>query len=146
MRPATSTESQQSSQGQSPDTYEGIRIRSANSFDVSPGANSFVQVSVDDGVVGLLVKRYAKQPSDSEWVLDCMRLRMSIASIESPDPKVHSTNIQAALKELIDHAREDISKVSEPRFQALLETTAEVLTGLETAFKHYAEGREIAWR
>ena len=70
---------------------------------------------------------------------------MSIASIESADPKVHSANIQTALKELIDHAREDVSKVSEPRFQALLETTAEVLTGLQTAFKHYDEGREIAW-
>lgn len=39
----------------------------------------------------------------------------------------------------------NVPKVREPRFQALLETTAEVLTGLETALKHYDEKREKAW-
>jgi hypothetical protein len=70
---------------------------------------------------------------------------MSIASIESADPSAHSANIQNALKELIEHARQDVSRVNEPRFQALLETTAEVLTGLQTAFKHYDQKRENAW-
>jgi hypothetical protein len=64
---------------------------------------------------------------------------------ESSDPKVHSENIQGQLDELIQHARADIGRVSEPRFQALLETTAEVLTGLKTAYQHYSEGHEPAW-
>lgn len=46
----------------------------------------------------------------------------------------------------MEHARQDIGKVKEPRFQALLETTAEVLLGLETAFRHYGEEKEKAWR
>jgi hypothetical protein len=50
------------------------------------------------------------------------------------------------LRELIDHTRRDVEQVKEPRFQALLETTAEVLGGLETAFKHYSERKEPAWK
>ena len=71
---------------------------------------------------------------------------MSIATIHSADPKAHSTNIQNALQELIAHVRQDLEKVPDPRFQALLETTAEVLTGLQTAFSHYNKGEEKAWR
>jgi len=71
---------------------------------------------------------------------------MALATIDSTDPKVHSTHLQKALQEMIDHTRRDITKVQEPRFQALLETTAEVLIGLQTAFKDYNEGREEAWR
>lgn len=50
------------------------------------------------------------------------------------------------LAELIKHARADIKKVNEPRFQALLETAAEVLIGLKTAFEHYGKKEEPAWR
>ena len=64
---------------------------------------------------------------------------------DSSDPQVHQENITRRLDELIQHAREDIDRVSEPRFQALLETTAEVLTGLRTAYQHYGEKRERAW-
>ena len=62
------------------------------------------------------------------------------------DPVKHSQNIQKQLEELIDHAKKDIDRVAEPRFQALLETTAEVLGGLRTAFEHYEKGSEKAWR
>ena len=55
---------------------------------------------------------------------------MKTAHENSADPAVHSRNLQAGLTELIDHARQDIDRVAEPRFQALLETTAEVLKGL----------------
>jgi len=71
---------------------------------------------------------------------------MSLTTIDSADPKLHSSNIQVALKEMIEHVREDVIRVEEPRFQALLETTAEVLIGLRTAFEHYDQGRERAWR
>lgn len=59
---------------------------------------------------------------------------------------MHSKNIQQMLQELANHAREDLDKVNEPRFQALLETTAEVLGGLQTAYAHYNEGTEKAWK
>jgi len=62
------------------------------------------------------------------------------------DPLEHCRNIQRQLGELIDHAKQDIDRVSEPRFQALLETSAEVLGGLRTAFEHYEQGSEKAWQ
>jgi hypothetical protein len=71
---------------------------------------------------------------------------MKTANETSSDPSVHSRNFQAELSELIDHAHRDIERVAEPRFQALLETTAEVLQGLRAAFEHYDEGKETAWR
>jgi hypothetical protein len=70
---------------------------------------------------------------------------MNASNENSSDPQVHSDNIRQQLEELIQHARADVGRVSEPRFQALLETTAEVLTGLKTAFQHYGEKREKAW-
>jgi len=36
--------------------------------------------------------------------------------------------------------------VDEPKARALFETAAEVITGLDTAFQHYEEKREHAWR
>jgi hypothetical protein len=71
---------------------------------------------------------------------------MNTATINSSDPKVHSQHIEQMLDELIAHTRQDIEQVKEPRFQALLETTAEVLTGLRTAFRDYSEGKEKAWK
>jgi hypothetical protein len=64
----------------------------------------------------------------------------------SDDPAVHSTNIQKMLSDLIGHMRADVKRVQEPRFQALIETSAEVLTGLKTAFTHYDRGDEAAWK
>jgi len=64
----------------------------------------------------------------------------------STSPAVHSQNIQKMLTQIIDHAREDIERVTDPKFQALLETSAEVLGGLRTAFRHFGEHREKAWR
>jgi hypothetical protein len=43
-------------------------------------------------------------------------------------------------------ARQDVGKVSEPKAQALFETTAEVCLGLATAFEHYEQQSEPAWR
>ncbi len=63
----------------------------------------------------------------------------------SSDPAVHSANLQQEISHLITHLRQDIDRVSEPRFQALLETSAEILTGLKTAFQHYGEKKEKAW-
>lgn len=45
-----------------------------------------------------------------------------------------------------DHRwRDDIGKINEPKAQALFETTAEVCSGLATAYQHY-EQKEPAWQ
>lgn len=62
------------------------------------------------------------------------------------DPRHHTEKIRRRLDDLAKHLREDVKAVSEPRAQALFETTAEVLIGLRTAYEHYEEGKEEAWR
>jgi len=62
------------------------------------------------------------------------------------DPRHHTMNIKAWLRELIQHLREDVSKVDEPKAQALFETSAEVLNGLNKAFEDYEQKNEEAWQ
>jgi len=71
---------------------------------------------------------------------------MKIESLETSDPKVHARNIQQMLTEVIEHVREDVDRVDEPKAQVLFETTAEVLIGLRTAYEHYERGAEKAMR
>ncbi len=70
---------------------------------------------------------------------------MKITEESSTDPAVHCAHLKASLTELIDHCRDDVDRVPSPRFQALLETSAEVLSGLQTAFEHYQKHEETAW-
>ena len=58
----------------------------------------------------------------------------------------HTHKIKARMRQLIEHLREDVGKVTEPKAQALFETSAEVLTGLVKAFDDYEKKREAAWR
>jgi hypothetical protein len=67
-------------------------------------------------------------------------------TIASKDPRAHIMNVRKEFRELIVHLRGDINKVDEPKAQALFETTAEVISGLDTAFKHYEEKNESAWK
>jgi hypothetical protein len=60
----------------------------------------------------------------------------------SSNPRDHVAHVKRELGELIHHLREDVRKFDEPKAQALFETSAEVLKGLETAFTHYEEGKE----
>ena len=62
------------------------------------------------------------------------------------NPLHHTQNIKVQLHQLIDHLREDVGKITESRAQALLETSAEVLTGLAKAFDDYGKKIEKAWR
>ena len=71
---------------------------------------------------------------------------MKTQTIPTSDPNVHARNIQRMLGDVIDHLRADINQVSEPKAQALFETSAEVLTGLRTAFEHYQAGTEKGMR
>ena len=66
--------------------------------------------------------------------------------IASKDPRTHIANVRKELGELIDHLRGDINKIDEPKAQALSETAAEVIKGLDTAFKHFEEKNEKAWK
>ena len=50
------------------------------------------------------------------------------------------------LTDVINHAREDVSKISDPKAQALFETTAEVLVGLRKAYEDFEQKNEEAWR
>lgn len=62
------------------------------------------------------------------------------------DVRRHTATLRRMLDEVARHAREDVGKIAEPKAQALLETTAEVLRGLATAFDHYDRGSETAWK
>jgi hypothetical protein len=44
------------------------------------------------------------------------------------------------------HIREDVTKVDDPKAQALFETSAEVLGGLITAYDHFEQRSEAAWK
>ena len=58
----------------------------------------------------------------------------------------HTQRLQIQMQELISHLRNDVGEVTEPKAQALFETSAEVLTGLAKAFADYANQSEDAWR
>ena len=62
------------------------------------------------------------------------------------NPLHHTRKIKTRMRQLIDHLRRDVGKVTEPKAQALFETSAEVLTGLVKAFADYEEASEEAWR
>jgi hypothetical protein len=65
--------------------------------------------------------------------------------ITEGDPKYHTTRVKQRLTEIVGHLREDISKVDEPQFKAMLETSAEVLGGVVKAFDDYEKKNEAAW-
>jgi hypothetical protein len=62
------------------------------------------------------------------------------------NPDVHAANVSRMLGELVQHLRDDIGQIDEPKAQALFETGAEVLQGLRTAFDHYGRGNEPGMR
>ena len=61
------------------------------------------------------------------------------------DPKYHTAKMKQRLTEIIGHLRQDISKVDEPQFKAMFETSAEVLGGVVKAFDDYEKKNEAAW-
>ena len=69
-----------------------------------------------------------------------------MASAADRDPRHHTQKMQQALHEVRNHLREDIEKVDEPQLKAMFETSAEVLGGLEKAFRDYEQKNEKAWR
>jgi hypothetical protein len=61
----------------------------------------------------------------------------------SPSQRV--STLRDKLADAVRHARQEIEKVSDPKAQALLETTAEVLDGLIRACDHAEQKSEPAW-
>ena len=70
----------------------------------------------------------------------------TMKSSSKNNPLHHTQKIKARMRQLIEHLREDVEKVTEPKVQALFETSAEVLTGLVKAFDYYEKKSEAAWR
>jgi len=68
------------------------------------------------------------------------------SKVNESDPRFYTQRIKGMLDDAIQHARDDATRVDDPKAQALFETTAEVLTGLLTAYEHYEQRSEEAWR
>lgn len=66
--------------------------------------------------------------------------------LKTSNPREHTQNIKSGLQEVIDHIRRDIEQIDDPKAEALLETSAEVLNGLTTAFSHFEKKNEEAWK
>lgn len=63
----------------------------------------------------------------------------------SASTKAHFAKVEGLLDELVTYLRAEHSNVSEPKAEALFETTAEVLLGLKKAYADYGAGGEKAW-
>lgn len=62
------------------------------------------------------------------------------------DPRHHTQKLKQMLDDAANHAREDITKINDPKAQALFETTTEVLKGLAKAFDDFEHKNEPAWK
>ena len=60
--------------------------------------------------------------------------------------RADTSTVRKAAEDLIVTLRRQIEQTTEPRAQALFETSAEVLKGIVTAFKDYDEGKEAAFK
>jgi hypothetical protein len=68
------------------------------------------------------------------------------AENNSSDAYVHTAHVKEKLGELIDHLREDVTKIENPQAKALFEVSAEVIEGLKKAFTDFEEKKESAWK
>ena len=62
------------------------------------------------------------------------------------NPLHHTAKIKDKLNDLVEHLRSDVTKVNDPKAEALFETTAEVLNGLINAYTDYERKNEEAWK
>jgi len=62
------------------------------------------------------------------------------------NPQHHTQKVSARFQELINHLRSDVEKIDDPRAKAMFETSAEVLGGLQKAFRDNEQKNEPAWR
>jgi cytoplasmic iron level regulating protein YaaA (DUF328/UPF0246 family) len=64
----------------------------------------------------------------------------------SNNPLDHTSNIKKEFLALVEHLRQDVSKVDDPAAKALFEVSAEVIIGLHKAFEDYEKKNEEAWQ
>jgi hypothetical protein len=62
------------------------------------------------------------------------------------DPRHHTAKMGHAMRGLMQHLREDVEKVQDPKARVLFETSAEVLGALAKAFDDYEKKAEAAFR
>jgi hypothetical protein len=62
------------------------------------------------------------------------------------DPLHHTLKVKRMLNPIIEHLRKDVEILTEPKAQALFETSAEVLDALVRTLDHYEQKTERAWR
>lgn len=67
-------------------------------------------------------------------------------SKNTSDPLEHTANVKKEFDLLINHLREDITKMDDPSAKALFEVSAEVIIGLKKAFSDYEQKNEPAWK
>ena len=70
----------------------------------------------------------------------------SRSASQEQGPAHHVQHLRQMLSQVANHARQDVSKISDPKAQALFETVAEGVKGLEKALTDYQEKKEEAWR
>jgi hypothetical protein len=55
------------------------------------------------------------------------------------DRRYHAANLRKLLSAVIDYARKDVKQISDPKAQALFETTTEMLIGIRRAFEAFEQ-------
>jgi hypothetical protein len=71
---------------------------------------------------------------------------MEFEQLPTPNPKDHAKNLEEILASLKILCRSEIHVFRDPKGKALLETTAEVLGGLEKAFHNFANKEVDVWK
>jgi hypothetical protein len=71
---------------------------------------------------------------------------MEFSKIPSPNPTEHAKNIEDILGSLKLLCRSEIHVFHDPKAKALLETSAEVLNGLEKAFHDFVSKDDDTWK
>lgn len=71
---------------------------------------------------------------------------MEFSTLPTASPIDHAKNIEDILASLKSLCRSEIDVFHDPKGKALLETTAEVLGGLEKAFHEFLSKNENVWK
>jgi len=62
------------------------------------------------------------------------------------DPRTKAMHVRKMMQSTGVLLREGLAELTDPKAQALFETSAEVLGGLTKAFEHYENKTEKAWK
>jgi hypothetical protein len=71
---------------------------------------------------------------------------MELQQTNNPNPIEHAKNLEDILSSLKSLMRNEIQVFHDPKAKALLETSAEVLGGLEKAFHDFVKKDDEVWK